>query len=107
MYSYLWIEGWSTLNEFCMKRFGKRPRFMETIGKVDGKGATAKVYLINKHLTAEELADPKRTMSYHDMYLLVMEHHSGKHTFYEIEKIMRWSYEEIRADKTSILRHRG
>lgn len=104
MYSYIWIEGERNLEEFCMKRFGSTPTFSGTIGKVSGKGASARVHAINKHLTDEELADPKRVLSYHDMYILYMEHNGGKHYWSEIEKIMRWSYEEIRADKTSVLR---
>lgn len=87
-----------------MRRFGSRPTFRETIGYVSGKGASAKIHMINKYLTDEEEADPKRVLSYHDMYILYMEHNGGKYYWSEIEKIMRWSYEEIRADKASILR---
>lgn len=107
MYSYIWIEGEKNLNEFCMKRFGEKPRFMETIGRVSGKGAAAKVHMINKHLTDDELADPNRTISYHDMYFLYMEHNDGKYYQSEIQEIMRWPYEKIRTDKAAILRKRG
>lgn len=107
MYSYIWIEGERNLYDFCLKRFGDRPHFMETIGYVSGKAASAKIHMINKHLTEEELADPKRSIGYHDMYLLYMEHNGGKYSFYEIEQIMRWDYDKIRTDKTAILRNRG
>ena len=106
MYSYIWIEGEKNLEEFCMKRFGDRCRFMETIGHVSGNGASAKIHMINKYLTDEELADPERTLSYHDMYFLYMEHNNGKYSFSELEQIMRWNYEQIRADKTAVLRRR-
>ena len=106
MYSYIWIEGEKNLEEFCKKRFGDRPRFMETIGYVSGNRASAKIHAINKHLTDEELADPKRSLSYHDMYFLYMEHRNGEYSFYELEQIMHWSYEQVRADKTAILRRR-
>ena len=104
MYSYIWIEGEKNLDEFCMKRFGEKPHFMETIGRVSGKGASAKIHMINKYLTDEELADPKRTISYHDMYFLYMEHNGGKYFQSEIEEIKRWDYEKIRTDRTAILR---
>lgn len=107
MYSYIWIEGEKNLNEFCIKRFGYKPTFVETIGRVSGNGASAKIHAINKHLTEEELADPNRSLSYHDMYFLYMEHRNGKYFWIEIEKIMRWDYEKIRADKTAILKRRG
>lgn len=100
MYSYIWIEGEKNLNEFCMKRFGDRPHFMETIGRVSGKGASAKVHLIYKYHADDE---PPYS-GCHEMYLLYMEHTTGKYYFSEIQKIMRWPYEKIRTDKTAILR---
>lgn len=105
MYSYIWIEGERNLDEFCMKRFGNKPYFSGTIGHVSGKASSAKIHMINKYLTDEELADPRRRISYHDMYLLYMEHNSGKYFYSEIEQIMRWDYEQIKADKTAILRN--
>lgn len=77
---------------------------METIGYVSGNGASAKVHVINKYLTDEERADPKCSLSYHDMYFLYMEHNTGKYSFPEIEKIMRWNYEKIKTDRAAILR---
>ena len=86
MYSYIWIEDEKNLDEFCMKRFGESPRFLETIGRVAGKGASAKIHMINKHLTDEELADPNRRIGYHDMYFLYMEHNSGKYYLSKFRK---------------------
>lgn len=102
MYSYIWIEGEKNLNEFCMKRFGDRPRFMETIGHVSGKGASATIHHIYKYPSDDE----PQYSGCHDMYLLYMEHSTGKYYWIEIEKIMRWNYEQIRADRTAILRRR-
>ncbi len=102
MYSYIWIEGEDNLNNFCMKRFGEKPRFMETIGSVSGKGASAKVHHIYKYPAEDE---PPYSAC-HNMFLLYMEHYEGKHYWIEIEKIMRWDYEQIRADKTAILKRR-
>lgn len=103
MYSYIWIEGEKTLNEFCEKRFGCRPSFMETIGRVSGKGASAKVHLIYKYPADDE---PPYS-GCHEMYFLYMEHDNGKYYQSQIDEIKRWSYEQIRADRTAILRKRG
>lgn len=83
MYHYIWIEGEKNLNDFCLKRFGEKPTFSGTIGRASGKGASAKVHMINKHLTDAELADPHRSLSYHDMYFLYMEHHKGNNGLWQ------------------------
>lgn len=103
MYSYIWIEGEKNLNEFCMKRFGEKPHFMETIGRVAGKGASAKVHLIYKYPADDE---PPYS-GCHEMYFLYMEHDTGEYTFYQLQEIMRWPYEKIRTDRAAILRKRG
>lgn len=100
MYSYIWIEGEKNLDEFCLKRFGARPRFMETIGHVAGKGASAKVRLNYKYPAEDE---PPYS-GCHEMYFLYMEHDSGQYTYYQLEEIMRWPYEKIRTDRAAILR---
>lgn len=102
MYSYIWIEGEKNLDDFCMKRFGYKPRFLETIGTVSGNGAFAKIHLIYKYP-----AENETNVGCHEMYFLFMEHSNGKYYYSEIEKIMRWNYEQIRTDKTSILKRRG
>lgn len=89
MYIYKWIEGYDNLQEFCLKRFKQRPRFVETIGKVD----EATVYLMYKQKPSGEFVE---------MYLLWMPHPSG--TVYHIDNIYKMSYEDIRLDRNSILR---
>ena len=103
MYSYIWIEGEKKLNEFCMKRFGDTPRFMETIGKISGNGAFAKVHNIYKYPAEDE---PPHS-GCHNMYFLYMEHTAGKYYYSQLQEIMRWPYEKIRVDKTAILCKRG
>lgn len=83
-----WIEGEKNLHEFCIKRFGEKPRFVETIGRV----GDAKVELIYKW---------KEGYGYVAMYLLYMQHPTG--TIHYFDDIRRMTYEEIRADRTSIL----
>ena len=89
MYTTIWIEGEKNLNDFCKKRFKDTPHFVETIGKV----STAKVYKTYKW------RDDKQR--YSDVYLLFMEHPKGK--VGNIEDIKHQTYEQIRANKTSIL----
>ena len=84
-----WIEGETSLDEFCIKRFGEKPRFVETIGKV---GYNAKVYKCYKE---------KEEGYYTQMFLLTMPHEKG--TITDIQTILRMTYDEIRADKSSIL----
>lgn len=86
---YKWIEGEKNLNEFCLKHFGEKPRFVETIGKV---GINTKVRLIYK----------EKGNRYVDMYLLYMPHENG--TVYWISDIETMTYEQIRADRTAILK---
>lgn len=90
MYITKWIEGEQNLNEFCLKRFKETPRFIETIGKV---GYAAKVYLIYKWREDKQ--------KYTDMYLLFMEHPKG--TVGDISNFQHQSYEEIRANRDSLL----
>lgn len=86
---YKWIEGRKNLEEYCQKRFNAKPRFMETIGYA----GEAKIHLIYK---------PKQGGGYAEMYLLFMPHPKG--TVYWISDIETMSYEEIRADRTALLR---
>lgn len=87
-YIYKWIEGERNLNEYCMKRFGEIPKFVETIGKV----ANAKVRLIYKEKEGDFTA----------MYLLYMHHPSG--TVYHINDIETMTYEQIRTDRSALLK---
>ena len=36
MYTYIWIEGWENLKEFCQKRFNDRPYMCECTGHCGG-----------------------------------------------------------------------
>ena len=87
-YIYKWIEGRKNLDEYCMKRFGETPRFMETIGRV----GEAKVYYMYKR---------KEDGSYAEMYLLFMRHEKG--TVSWINDVEKMTYEQIRSDRTAIL----
>lgn len=89
MYTTIWIEGEENLNAFCLKRFKEEPRFVETIGKA----GTAKIIL--KYKFRE---DKQR---YTAMYLLFMEHPKGNVA--DPSDISNQSYEQIRANRTSIL----
>lgn len=90
MYTTIWIEGEDNLNKFCLKRFKDKPHFVETIGKV---GINANVHLMYKWRE-----DKHR---YTEMFLLFMEHPKGDVGY--INDISGQTYEEIRANKTSIL----
>lgn len=90
MYITIWIEGEENLNDFCMKRFKEKPRFVETVGSV---GLSAKIHMIYKYRE-----DKKR---YTEMYLLFMQHPKGEVGY--INDITNQTYEEIRANKSSIL----
>lgn len=88
-YIYKWIEGWDEMQAFCEKRFGHRASFCETIGTCD----TAKIWMIYKRKDGGEFAE---------MYLLFMPHEKG--TIYDIGELSKMSYEDIRADRNSLLR---
>lgn len=102
MYTWIWIEGERALNEFCERRFKARPRFLETIGKV----GRAKVHLKYKEVYDEQGEWVRNA----EMYLLFMDAPSGMKQgnmagwaeFHD--KIKYMTYEEIRADKTAILK---
>lgn len=96
MLTFIWIEGERNLDEFCEKRFKERPRWRETCGTV----GTAKLRLIYKE---------KPDGHYTDCYLLYMEARDesapnvvGDHYLFDV--IQRWSYEEIAANRYSILK---
>ncbi|MBQ5903827.1 MAG: hypothetical protein IIW89_05785 [Alistipes sp.] len=88
-YIYKWIEGWDEMQAFCEKRFGHRASFCETIGTCD----TAKIWMIYKRKAGGGFAE---------MYLLFMPHEKG--TIYDIGELSKMSYEDIRADRNSLLR---
>jgi hypothetical protein len=95
MYIYIWIEGEKNLDDFCLKRFGDIPRFIEHHGAVAGNGVSARVIKTDKDIGGGD---------YRQFFFLYMEHEKGQHSYYELEQIMRQPYEEIRLDRTAILR---
>lgn len=94
MWSYLWIEGERNLHEFCLKRFKELPRFIETTGRCK----EAIIRLIYK------LEDGYGGA--HEMYFLKMKHDKGVYDGNEIDEIQHWTYEQIKTDRTAILRRR-
>lgn len=90
-YIYKWIEGEKNLKDYCRKRFNELPRFIETIGSVGTEGA--KIWLIYKR---------KLDGGYAEMYLLFMPHEKG--TIYDIGELSKMTYEDIRLDRTALLR---
>lgn len=95
MYIYKWIEGYENLKEYCMRWFKGKPLFCETIGYC----GYSKIYLIYKYKD-----DNNRHKGCAEMYFLFMEHHSGTKSWPELQEIMSWSYEKIKADKSSLLK---
>lgn len=92
-YVYMWVEGNDNLHDFCKKRFGERPTFVENFGQC----GNAKIY--NKHKRDKE-------GHWHDMYFVFMQHPSGTMSLHEItEKIYNtYCYEQIISDRHSILK---
>lgn len=95
MMTYLWIVGEKALNEFCRKRYGMTPEWMETIGRL----GDAKVRLIYKH--------DEENNRYVDCYLLYMptRKYEGKNVVSATQlfnEIQRWTYEEIRVDRSTL-----
>lgn len=95
MYSCIWIEGEKSLKEFCQKRFNDKPHFCETIGHC----MQATIHMIYKY---RDENDTDKGCA--QMFFLYMDHPTGKYSYTDIEKIERWTYEQIRADKSSIVK---
>lgn len=95
MYIYKWIEGIKNLEDFCLKRFKEKPRFLETIGHC----GPATIWMVYKYLDENDWGKGCT-----QMFLLFMEHNSGKTLFTDIQEIFKWSYEKIRVDRTSVLK---
>lgn len=85
---YKWIEGRKNLDEYCLKRFKEKPRFVETIGHV----GEARIYYMYKR---------REDGSYAEMYLLFMRHPKGAVSW--IDDIVKMSYGQIRTDSNSLL----
>lgn len=101
MITWIWIEGEKALNEFCMRRFKTTPRWMETIGTLPG----AKAALIYKYVYK---ADGETVDRVAQMYLLWMDapNDNCKNLTGSgmLSDIQRMTYEEIKTDRTAILR---
>lgn len=95
MYTYIWIEGYDNLDEFCMKRFGEKPIMLENTGHI--RDCTIKKTY--KNTDGDPLSD------YHQMFFLYMPHEKGKYYLSELDKIrVIWDYARIKEDKTAILK---
>lgn len=88
-YVYMWVEGNDNLNDFCKKRFGELPTFVE---KNIGQCGNAKIY--HKYKRDKE-------GHWHDMYFIFMPHPSGTMSLDEIfEKLYNtYCYEQILSDR--------
>lgn len=95
MYTYKWIEGEKEMIDFCLKRFKEKPHFCETIGHC----GPATIRMIYKYRDNNDLS--KGCVQ---MFLLYMEHPTGKVWATDLDEIERWTYEQIRADRSSIVK---
>ena len=88
-YVYMWVEGNDNLHEFCKKRFGEYPSFVE---KNIGQCGNAKI--LNKHKRDKE-------GHWHNMYFIFFPHQSGTMSLDEIfEKLYNtYCYEQILSDR--------
>ena len=89
MLTYGIIKGEAALNKYCEKRWGERPRFVETIGHV-------KECTVELHYWKSPTDD-----GYAPYYLLIMEHEKGKFTSFN--DIREEAYEAIRTGKARLL----
>lgn len=89
MLTYGIIKGEKTLNKYCEKRWGQRPRFMETIGHI----ANVTIEHFYEHGPDDD--------GYAPYYLLIMEHEKGKFTSFN--DIREEAYEAIRTGKARLL----
>ena len=95
MYTYKWIEGEAALVEFCLKRFKMKPHFCETIGHC----GPATIHMIYKYRDENDLSKGCA-----QMFFMFMEHPNGTIGCIDLDKIERWTYEQIRTDRTSLVK---
>jgi hypothetical protein len=86
-YATIWIEGEEALDAYCMRRFGERPHFVETIGRC----GAATIYMVYKQCPDG---------FYRDFYLMFMEHPNGDVN--DIMSVHGESYEDIMKKKNTI-----
>lgn len=89
MYQALWIIGERALEGFCMKRFGERPRFIETIGHC-GSATIWKSY----KLASDDY--------YRDCYLIFMPHGKGDFTYSDLQEKRFEDYGKISSYRTTV-----
>lgn len=101
MITWIWIEGEKALNEFCLKRFKDKPQFCENSGMV----MSARVFKIYKYVYKEDGETVDRVAQ---MFLLWMDAPNDNCKNLagdgQLSDIQRMTYEEIKADRTAILR---
>lgn len=101
MITWIWIEGEKALNDFCERRFKEKPRWMENTGRLP----RAKVAQIYKYVYKE---DGETVVRVAQMYLLWMDAPNERCKNLagsgQLPAIQRMSYEEIKTDRTAILR---
>lgn len=92
-YTYIWIEGYEQLRDFCLQRFKMAPHLCEHSG-------TCGPAHIKLHYKED------KDGIFHPMYFLYMESAKGEYySWRELHKNieMKCDYEQIKADRRSIL----
>lgn len=101
MITWIWIEGENALNDFCERRFKEKPHWMENTGRL----TRAKVAQIYKYVYKEDGETVDRVAQ---MFLLWMDAPNDNCKNLagdgQLSDIQRLTYEEIKADRTAILR---
>lgn len=101
MITWIWIEGEKALDDFCERRFNEKPRWMENTGRL----TRAKVAQIYKYVYKEDGQTVARVAQ---MFLLWMDAPNERCKNLagsgQLSDIQRMSYEEIKTDRTAILR---
>ena len=88
-YIYKWIEGENELYQFCKERFNETPQFCKH------HGFCAQVKIIK--------CEKEKPNGYYSLFFLLYMQ-SDKGNIYDIEDIRTMTYEQIRADRTAILK---
>lgn len=89
MYQALWIIGERALEGFCLKRFGERPHFTETIGHC----GNATIWLSYKRTPND---------GFFACYLIFMPHDRGDYTYNQLEEKFLEHYEQITAYRNTV-----
>ena len=89
MLTYGIIKGEAALNKYCEKRWGEKPRFVETIG-----------HIVNVTVELHYYRSPTDD-GYMPYYLLIMEHRNGKYS--SMNQIRDEAYEAVTTGKARLL----